>query len=457
MSLLRESLDRARARAEAPIESYLTAEIDAERELEPLRAALARLKARARPDVAVRPSTLRIARARWLDGEGSLDRLTGREIRALCSDPDIATSPAFVRAVAERGVLATKRTWLEGLITQYFVAWRSMADPSAMERLLADAVRRFDGRSGRIRRCQQEPRRLFSDEAARWLAQQLLDDRRAPEEGLATWEIAPSSGLGKATIGAAVREWADRIERAGQRLSPQDALAQFDYLATSLLRSDLVGVADAGLALCAIVLSPVVDREVELVDRIRGFVLESRRFGDPRLPANSGNWDSCGKPTRDKVASWFSKQDLDFFFRVALPSHQDPHGRRRFWERYLHQVVDCLVLLSSDDDRRLRSHTTERLHYGRTIGKQDVSAFVMRFRGASELLIIEFSRPNNAIYVHDAAQFERVTGSLRSRRQFSLDDHLKRKAAGTETFSHITGWQERMAEFLRRHNIRRSS
>lgn len=457
MSLLQGTLSRLQARGEAPVESYLSNPIDAEQELRQLHAVVTQLRARSRPDTLVRPTTLRSARQKWAGGAGRIEELTGREIRALCGDEETATDTRFVLALAAHGQVHTRRLWLEGLVAQYLLGWRGMQEPAALEHVLQDAVRAFRGKSARIARCQANPARLFSPEAAVWLAEQILEQRASVTATLAQWAIQPSGGLGRATWDAAVRGWADRVAQAGPGLSSVAAAEALEYLTGTLLTSDLVTPAAAGRALSAMVLSPVLDRDPTMIDAVRGYVLESPRFGDPRLPANRGNWAACEDAARHKVASWFSKQDLDFFFRVALPSHKDPHGRRKFWERYLHQVIDCLVVLSPEDDRRIRAHTSERLHYARATGAPGVSAFLMRFRGATEFIVIEFSKPGNAIRIHDAEKFERLVGGMRAKRTFHVSDDLKRSGSTLTTFNHTLYWSGTVSAFLAQRGIRRSA
>jgi hypothetical protein len=455
---LQDTLGQARARAEAPIDSYLAQGVDVERELAPLREAIAKLKARARQQVPVRPSTLRMAVAKWDGGPGTLDAFTAREIRALCGESRIATSPAFVRAIEGRGDLWERRTWLESLIAQYAAVWRSMDTPDALERILADAVRRFSGRSARIGRWKAAPNQLFSPGAADWLAEEVVTAHGSTLAACDSWEIAPGSGLGKAVLNAAVGRWAQKIGRMGTALSAPTALAEFEFLRSELLVSKLVAPQAAGQAISAIVLTPSMEPGGQLQERVQAYVLESDRFGDPRLPANSPNWGFCEQAARDRVASWFSKQDLDFFFKVAMPEHQDVHGRRRFWERYLPSIVDCVVMLSPLDHHRLRSRTPERLQYGHTTGTNDVSAFAMRFRGATELLMIEFSQPGNALYVHDAGGFDQFVGSLRSRRHTAhVSRHLKNLNSYLAKFSHHQNWQHAVSQFLYQHGIRPST
>jgi hypothetical protein len=456
MMLLEASLRRLQSYADIPIDNNFGSEPDVERLLTPLRVAMAKLLAHSNTSAIVRPNTLRVAREKWIN-QKNLDSLTKREIRALCTDSAIATSHQFVAGLLTRGDLSKNRLWLESLIVQYLTDWRTMEKPEVLEHTLAVAVQEFTGRSNRILQCNPIASNLFSGSAADWIGTHFLNAPGPVNNVLATWGIAPESGLGQASLNCAVRIWTDYIIRTGSRLSVPEAVERFEYLTQTLLVSNFVGDSEAGQAISAMVLSGATDEDPAFADRIRAFALESPRFGDPRLPGNTGKWSFCDRKARDKVASWFSKQDLDFFFRVAMPERSDRQGRRVFWERYLHQVVDCVVLLSKADELRLRSRNTDRLEYGQTTGTENVSAFIMRFRGATDLLIIEFSRPNNALYVHDAVKFDRLVGNPRSRKTFNLDLELKHRGAFLNRLPHTSSWEYTVADFLRNYGIRPNS
>jgi hypothetical protein len=266
----------------------------------------------------------------------------------------------------------------------YLERWRSMVAPEEIERLLRTAVRGFKGRSRRINPCQAEPERLFSEETANWLADNILERRVAPAIVFDEWSFGLATGLAKATLNAAVQRWGAKVRDAGAKLSREQAELDLSFLTETLLVSDQISQESASIALSAIVMSPVGAREPVLKATIKEYVTDlekgGQRFGDPRLPANSGNWALVPKEARETVASWFSEEDLEFFFKHCLPEYADPHGRRAFWSRYLRQVIDCRVVLSTTDDIRLRSRMTKRMSYAKMDGSSDTSAFIMRFR-----------------------------------------------------------------------------
>jgi hypothetical protein len=143
----------------------------------------------------------------------------------------------------------------------------------------------------------------------------------------------------------------------------------------------------------------------------------------------------------------------------------DPHGRKDFWLQYIEQVEDFNVALCDDDARRLRSSTraNERLSYWPVAGASDVSAFLMRFRGAQGLVFVEFSKSGNALYVHNAETFEQRVGGLRPYidnrtvvpRAFHLQNDLKHRTRLDKQPHHVSTWRAKVTERLQRLGVRR--
>ena len=454
MPFLKDHLNRMRTFAEASPFSPFPHADHAEELLKPLNSAVERMLARSGGSAVFRPDTLLAARQKWSQ-ISSLTELSSREIRVLCNDPETATKPEFIVALESRGDLSRQRAWLEGLIGQYFSAWGHIFQPDTIERLLQAAVTDFADHSRRISQCKPFCAQLFSNSAARWIGLQFLEATASIPEVLSVWGIDSESSLGRAGVNSAVEVWALYMEQSGTRLPANEVEVRIQYLTGILLESNYVDAAEAGKAISALAMLPVLERDSDLLTGVRDYVMSSSRFGDPRLPVNVGRWGFCSRDARDRVASWFSKRDLEFFFDHAIPKRDDPHGRRVFWKKYLHQVKDCVVLLSEDDERRLRAHNTERLEHGRTQGAAGVSAFVMQFQNADGLIVVEFSKSGNALYIHDSKKFfAHIGGSLRSRALFHVAKDLKSPISLWDTQSHFEGWTHIVANFLRTKGIR---
>jgi hypothetical protein len=126
--------------------------------------------------------------------------------------------------------------------------------------------------------------------------------------------------------------------------------------------------------------------------------------------------------------TWF------FFFNSVMRQGNDPHGRKDFWLRYLDQVVDSIVALCPTDLQRLSLVlSSERVHHCRIVENQQVSCFMMRFRGGKEdLVVAEFSNVGRVrLFSYDS--FVRNVGSM-NKSEFRLKE-LKTEDGVIESFS----------------------
>ena len=83
----------------------------------------------------------------------------------------------------------------------------------------------------------------------------------------------------------------------------------------------------------------------------------------------------------------------------------------------------------------------------------------MRFRGARGVVVVEFSRPGNAAYVHDADLFDQHVGGLRASR-YQVATHskgLKSQTSMLTKYNHTDSWHWRVANELTRFGIRRGA
>jgi fermentation-respiration switch protein FrsA (DUF1100 family) len=146
-----------------------------------------------------------------------------------------------------------------------------------------------------------------------------------------------------------------------------------------------------------------------------------------------------------------------FFFDFVIPDRRDPHDRKAFWLQYLDLVEDSRVALSSSDRYRLRAQTTGPLTYANITDSMEVSAFLMRFRGKEEIVVVEFSRTGNAVYIHAASEFARVLGSLRGTEFRISSDHGLKHFSRLQKFNHMQPnekWQREVRNFLAAMGVR---
>lgn len=402
---------------------------------------------------------------RWHSSGGRLGRTTERDVRMLCGEPPVATSLTFVEALRGEPKTLQRRQWIERLANSYFAEWRRMEQPELIEQLLRQAATNPSTKSRMLRRWAPEAWNLFSEQTAKWLGRLTIDSRKTPKDVLESWGIDPGSGLGIATVHTALDRWAEQFRRISADARPSsitEAAQLYRQMVDTLLPSPVLERASVASAVSDVILWPHIERSDDVLSHVKQLLLKDHRFGDPRLGANAANWALMKAGARRKALSWLAKQDLLFFFEFVI--REDPHGRKDFWLQYIEQVEDSNVALCDEDVRRLKASTraNERLSYWPVDGASDVSAFLMRFRGAQGLVFVEFSKSGNALYVHDADMFEQKVGGLRPyvdskgvvARAFHLNDDLKHRSRLYKQPHHVSTWRTRVTEGLQRLGVR---
>ncbi len=445
-------LERLASLARAPFDADAMAPVDPERVLARLYEVRDALDAEVVPSKAPSEGTLARARARWR-AEGRIDALNPREIRALCWDDEIGVAPEFVTALSGHADLGRKRRWLEGLVTSYLAGWRPARRPAEIERTLQTAVQAFTGRSVLLERCRPVATHVFSTAAPRWFAERAIRANIHLRQQLEEWQIGPAGPLGAATANAATDVWLEMFLPHQDRITGDAAVQAVRYALEYLLDQPLVERGAVVRMLAALIDWPEVARNDDVKARIKAFCLSDARFGDPRLPKNHPHWADVPADARKRVVAWLSTRDLLFFFNFVIK--HDPHGRKEFWLRYIDQVDDSNVALIDTDEWRLKrsANRGEELSYSQVTGANRCSAFLMRFRGAEDIIFVEFAEPGNALYLHDATKFEKLNGGIRNP-EFRFRPHLKSVQSGKQRFSHVAGWQEEVKAQLSRLGIR---
>jgi hypothetical protein len=198
--------------------------------------------------------------------------------------------------------------------------------------------------------------------------------------------------------------------------------------------------------------------QVEQVrDRVRRFVLDDPRLGDPRL--RQPNWTGIREAER-RVIEWLSQFDIAFFFEHVLPQRSDPHGRKQFWLKYVGRVIRSRPLLNWDDRVRLetvlRAKREESMNFGRIDG--DTSAFLLDF---DKIVVVEFSAPGNACYVYTKADFNRILGDFWTQQKLTVSGLKKKTPSLTKQPGsgwdgvHRRGWQTDASQLLALYGVRR--
>ena len=361
------------------------------------------------------PVTLDKARRRWNDCRPDISGLHHREIRILCWDLETALNPAFVRAVEAHEPFRRKRIWIEGLAAAYFAGWRTMREPDRLEQVLRTASRQPCAGKGWLSLCGTHAPDIFSVRANAFLARNAFDRKTSIDTELARWNLDGHSQLRESTVDAAIEEWLRRYLLPLENMADARAITELKILFEELF--PIAGASSAQFhdAVGKVILTKRAGAAGAVQDAIQTWVVKSGRLGDPRHPRNLPKWNLIDPEAVRRFKSWLAKGDLLFFFEFVIPDGQDPHGRKPFWLQYISQVEDSRVVLCAKDRERLQRNTREQFSFGKVTDSFEVSAFLMRFRAKhGEIIVVEFSKSGNRVYIHAAGQFEQHLGSLRS-------------------------------------------
>jgi hypothetical protein len=453
---LDEILDRLQVASYVKLAGSLDRELNVTELCSPLRQGIERMRAGLeRPERKASLAALETARARWTQYRPDLKAVGDRYVRILCGDERVATDPEFVRAVGDGGMLSRKRRFLEAMIGSYLGAWRTMPAPDGLEALLRGSVNGFSGRSKRIELVRPNAQAILSPNADQFIGRQAVSGLMRVRDVLDKYSVATTGGLGRSAVAAALSIWTDELISGERRPSPREAVQRFTYAAAVLMADPQLTPAALGGAVDRLVLWDRTNEFEEFRGALQDALLSHSHLGDPRLLNNRANWEICRPESRAEVIRWLSRRDLAFFFDFVMDQTEDPHGRKAFWLRYIDGVADSTVALSPFDASRLRVQVRERISHAKVRDTDNVSAFMMRFGGAMDLIVVEFSRPGNALYIHDASKFERrVKGGIRAS-SFHLRDDLKGSTM-EEWFPHLPGWESKVSWFLSRCGVRPS-
>jgi hypothetical protein len=448
MKYLTDALSRMHAAGRAPLGDRLGSSVDAAKELAELHRVVAKLGADARCTTEESPATIALAKALWAESSGDLERLSSRHVRALCSDVGVATSPAFVEALAGNAEFPERRRWIEGLIASYFGGWRP-TQAVALESLLQKVVKAFVGKSPRIALCKSVAEELFSPKAAKWLGSLVVSKRRPWEAVLEDWAVDRAGKLGAEAANASVDAWLSWFAAERGKWPASEGQTELNFLFKTVLAPEIITHEQLSKAISRVILWPSIENHEELVESVRAFVLKHPHLGDPRH--RRSNWNECDPAAYTKVRAWFSRFDLEFFFKSVI--REDPHKRKSFWLEYIDKVEMSNVALCAADALRLRARTPERLRYSQAEGTSTVSAFIMRFPGSSAILV-EFSQPGNALYCHDAAKFDKYVRDGITQLKLHISHDLKHQLAMEWKVVHREGWQNEVRNLLATMGIR---
>jgi len=374
----------------------------------------------------------------------ALDIFSRRDLRLLAWHDGLLMNAEFRRnllALIEGGQV---RPNLSVLAKVYFGAWGHHENPRDFEALLRGVAERQPGYSTVHQLYKNHPISIFGDRADEFLVNEMFSTNTSVTEVLNRWDVPGKSCLADGVIKAFLHRSLVLIEEG--KSSDIEGIAQTLKLPGVSL--EMTRKAAERLILCR-----QADRVEDFRREVEMFVLDHPQLGDPRYPNNIPHWSGIDRRAEQTFRGWRNKVDLIFFFNSVMKDQADKQGRKLFWLRYVSLAHESFVALCPTDAYRLRAALwREKIQYRKIIDDQEVSCFVMRFRGQSEdMVIAEFSNVGKLrIFRHQS--FLQKIGSM-DRQEFGLKD-LRNDRGAIEGISHITGWQSKTRNALASYGIR---
>jgi hypothetical protein len=374
----------------------------------------------------------------------SLEEFSRRELRLLAWHDGLLMNPQFRQNLLTLVQSGQVRPNLSVLAKVYFGAWGHHESPIDFENLLHWVAERQPGYSSIYQLYRDHATKIFSGHADDFLVNEMFSSHTTVDEMLKQWDVPGKSCLAEGIIEAYLDKALALIEEGrSSDIKGIERTLQLPGVSLEMLRK-----AAERLILCR-----QADRVEEFRTEVEMFVLDHPQLGDPRYQNNAPHWSGIDRRAEQTFRGWRNKVDLIFFFNSVMKDQADKQGRKLFWLRYISLAHESFVALCPTDAYRLRTSLwREKIQYRKIVDDQEVSCFVMRFRGQSEdMVIAEFSNVGKLrIFRHKS--FLQKIGSM-DRQEFALKE-LRNDQGSTESISHLTGWQSKTRSALARYGIR---
>lgn len=380
--------------------------------------------------------------AAFVASKQDLNALDGLQFRTLCSAERTALHPGFIAALAGNPHMLNRSRCLYGIVNSYFSEWRQMKNPAAVESLLNGVFQSFGARNPVVQTWRNNGR-LFSKEAATFLAGQVCDEQKSVDEVLKTYYVGPLTKLGLSVRAAAARSAGAGLHRLEGSRDDEWSIRYLKWVTDGVL-SDLTTPDDFAYAISSLILSDSAKRSEAFQLALRLFAQNSKRLGDPRIRESSLNWRLIAPEAAQRYLSWLARDNIIWFFNTILPNNNENRRRKDFWLRYHDRIRDFQVAVSESDLWKVKAsqRKSELLLYSH-VAHPTTSAFLMKFEGYGEhFLIVEFSETGNAAYIFRLRAFEEQGVTMRSNR-FDLNRQLK--FDGTHRIIHSGQWEPKAA------------
>ncbi len=186
-------------------------------------------------------------------------------------------------------------------------------------------------------------------------------------------------------------------------------------------------------------------------------------WGNPWLSSNANQWGfDTLKKAREMVSNWLKKEFIHLFFMKLAEDGLSDTRRLRFWEKYAESVDAMFFALGSyarqsndPDFIEIRKKLDGLIANLEGSGKTN-NAFIMYI---GNLIIVEFSSINNALYGYDKTKNPPFDLSKLLISPVNGENSLKNKnycnlyLTHKDNFSPYSNWEDRFEHELQKNNI----
>jgi hypothetical protein len=385
---------------------------------------------------------------RWEAIGLSLSELNLAEVKCLCSTAETAILPQLIHALLVDSRLPKKLTWLMGLVSAYCTKWSTIDQRPQMEELLRRSLSAYEGGNQSLTQLKVLAPIIFRSSADRHIADAAVAELSSVQMILKKYGLPVTGDLATKARATLATSWMERFKSAANE---NDANALLEYLLNDVF-GNAAPSSEFYRAIDLAIQSRHAANSEGFRQTLQRYSLSSRNLGDPRLPASQANWAPIPGAAQ-KLLSWLARESLLFFFDLILPNSNVNRQRKDFWLRYYKSIRDFQVAVSERDLLRLRARVRDLPGYSR-IDHPTASAFLMKFAGTPDILVVEFSETGNAAYIHNANRFEAEVAEMRQYK-FSLRAELKHSEK-IDKILHlpVNSWQWKAANQLATWGIR---
>lgn len=337
---------------------------------------------------------------------GRMNSVGRKAVRYLCWEPEIALTPKFISHIENANI--SLRNVIFALVRSCHMKWSDELSKSEIVGSVRRLLLLYAGPNHMLNKWKENIEIILGTKGTDIIAQKMIDSSVLPNQMFSDWGIDAQSEFARAVIRIAGNICHDSIGTANNHN---------DFLLSALLTWENWELSAFKKEIESIILINTVET---IRDKFQSFVLKDSRLGNPlvarertiggsRLPENP-NWIGISDAAKRKFISWLTKENIKFFFDHVLPDGHDPHGRKKFWLRYVNNFI-ARPLLSAEDERRLRQYIDiykdKIAHRGRIRGGIN-SAFILDF---GSIIVVEFSTTGRC-YIFRAAEFQQIYSNI---------------------------------------------